>query len=163
MQPATASATTLPSSSEPSWTWASSSPGRTRSAMAQVSRSRSASPCPDLEGCRAERPTALRLGLCDDRAVNAIDALTLLLIVVALILGWRSGAIPQITGLLGAIVGGVVAILALPYLAGILPDLDPPVPPFVLLLRLLSAVAPRASLRAGIGRAAAGPRRTRPP
>ena len=31
---------------------------------------------------------------------------------VALILGWRSGAIPQISGLIGAIGGGVVAILA---------------------------------------------------
>ena len=39
--------------------------------------------------------------------MNPIDVLTLLLIVVALILGWRSGAIPQISGLIGAI-GGVV-------------------------------------------------------
>ena len=32
--------------------------------------------------------------LCDDRAVNPIDAVTLLLVVVAVILGWRSGRAP---------------------------------------------------------------------
>ena len=73
--------------------------------------------------------------------MNAIDALTLLLIVVALILGWRSGAIPQVTGLLGAIAGGVVAILALPYLADVLSELDPAVRPFVVLIGLITAVA----------------------
>ncbi|MFL5674406.1 MAG: MarP family serine protease [Chloroflexota bacterium] len=87
--------------------------------------------------------------------MNAIDALTLLLIVVALILGWRSGAIPQVTGLLGAIGGGVVAILALPYLADILSDLDPAVRPFVVLIGLVSAVALGESIGAAIGRTAA--------
>ena len=76
--------------------------------------------------------------------MNAIDALTLLLIVVALILGWRSGAIPQVTGLLGAIAGGVVAILALPYLADVLSELDPSIRPFVV---LFSAETPLSTLR----------------
>jgi len=87
--------------------------------------------------------------------VNAIDALTLLLIVVALILGWRSGAIPQITGLLGAIVGGVAAILALPFLADLLADLDPAVRPFVVLIGLIGAVAIGESVGAAIGRSVA--------
>ncbi|MFL5641988.1 MAG: MarP family serine protease [Chloroflexota bacterium] len=87
--------------------------------------------------------------------MNAIDALTLLLIVVALVLGWRSGAIPQVTGLLGAIVGGVGAILALPYLADLLSDLDPTVRPFVVLIGLIGAVAIGESVGAGIGRSVA--------
>ena len=87
--------------------------------------------------------------------MNAIDALTLLLIVVALILGWRSGAIPQVTGLLGAIAGGVAAILALPYLADVLSELDPAVRPFVVLVGLIAAVAIGESIGAAIGRTVA--------
>jgi hypothetical protein len=63
--------------------------------------------------------------------VNALDAITLFLIVAALILGWRSGAIPQISGLIGAIAGGVSRILALPYLADPLSAIDPAIRPIV--------------------------------
>lgn len=94
--------------------------------------------------------------MCDDRSVNPIDAITLLLIVVALILGWRSGAIPQITGLLGAIGGGAVAILALPYLAEPLSGIDPAFRPVVVLLGLVGAVAIGESLGGAVGRAVAG-------
>jgi S1-C subfamily serine protease len=87
--------------------------------------------------------------------VNALDALTLLLIVVALILGWRSGAIPQVTGLLGAIAGGVAVILALPSLADLLSELDPAVRPFIVLIGLISAVALGESIGAALGRRAA--------
>jgi S1-C subfamily serine protease len=87
--------------------------------------------------------------------VNAIDALTLLLIVVALILGWRSGAIPQVSGLLGAIGGGVVVILLLPYLADPLADLDPAIRPFLVLAGLIGAVAIGESVGAAVGRAMA--------
>jgi S1-C subfamily serine protease len=94
--------------------------------------------------------------LCDDRAVNPLDAITLLLIVVAAILGWRSGAIPQVSGLIGAIAGGAAAILALPYLADPLSGLDPSLRPVVVLIGLVGAVALGESLGAGLGRAAAG-------
>jgi Trypsin-like serine proteases, typically periplasmic, contain C-terminal PDZ domain len=94
--------------------------------------------------------------LCDDRSVNPIDAITLLLVVVALILGWRSGAIPQVTGLLGAIGGGVVAILALPYLAEPLSGIDPAFRPVVVLLGLVGAVAIGESVGGAVGRAVAG-------
>ena len=56
-------------------------------------------------------------GLCDDRRVNPLDALVLLLLVAGVILGWRSGAIPQVAGLLGAVGGGALVILVLPSLA----------------------------------------------
>ena len=87
--------------------------------------------------------------------MNPIDALTLLLIVVAMILGWRSGAIPQVTGLLGAVAGGVLAILALPLLSDLLLGLDPSIRPFVVLIGLISAVALGESVGAAIGRALA--------
>ncbi len=88
--------------------------------------------------------------------MNALDAITLLLIVVALILGWRSGAIPQVTGLLGAIGGGVLAILVLPYLADVLRELDASIRPFVVLIGLIGAVAIGESVGAAIGRSLAG-------
>jgi Trypsin-like peptidase domain/Colicin V production protein len=87
--------------------------------------------------------------------VNPLDAITLLLIVAAAILGWRSGAIPQIAGLVGAIAGGAVAILALPYLADPLSGIDPAFRPIVVLVGLIGAVAIGESLGAGFGRAVA--------
>ena len=88
--------------------------------------------------------------------MNALDALTLLLVVVAVILGWRSGAIPQVAGLIGAIVGGVTAILALPYLADPLSAIDPTVRPFVVLVGLVGAVVVGESIGTALGRTAAG-------
>ncbi len=87
--------------------------------------------------------------------MNPLDALTLLLIVVAAILGWRSGAIPQVSGLIGAIVGGATAILAFPYLADPLSGIDPAFRPVVVLIFLIGAVAVGESVGAGIGRVAA--------
>ena len=87
--------------------------------------------------------------------MNPLDAITLLLVVVAVILGWRSGAIPQVTGLAGAITGGALAVVAIPALADPLSGLDPTVRPFVVLLGLTAAVAIGETLGAGIGRAAA--------
>ncbi len=88
--------------------------------------------------------------------MNELDAITLLLVVVAAILGWRSGAIPQIAGLIGAIAGGGVAIVALPNLAGPLGDVEPMLRPVVVLLLLIGAVALGESIGGAIGRAIAG-------
>jgi hypothetical protein len=87
--------------------------------------------------------------------VNPLDAITLLLIVVALILGWRSGAIPQVSGLVGAVIGGVAVILALPYFAEPVAAVDPALRPIVVLLGLVGAVAIGESLGAAFGRAVA--------
>ena len=84
--------------------------------------------------------------------MNPIDILTLLLIVVALILGWRSGAIPQISGLIGAIGGGVVAILLLPTFADPLASIDPTYRPIVVLAGLVVAVGIGESLGGALGR-----------
>ena len=87
--------------------------------------------------------------------MNALDAITLLLIFVALILGWRSGAIPQVTGLLGAVAGGAAAIFALPYLADPLSGIDPAFRPIVVLIALVGAVSVGETIGAALGRAIA--------
>jgi len=88
--------------------------------------------------------------------VNLLDAIAVCLIVAGAILGWRSGAIPQIAGLVGAIVGGVGVILALPYLADPLSGLDPTIRPITVLVLLIAAVAIGESIGASFGRAVAG-------
>ena len=94
--------------------------------------------------------------LCDDRPVNALDAITLCLIVAGVILGWRSGAIPQVLGLIGAILGGAAAIIALPYFEDPLSGIDPTIRPIVVLAGLVVAVGIGKSLGAALGRALAG-------
>jgi S1-C subfamily serine protease len=84
--------------------------------------------------------------------VNPIDLIAVLLIVVALILGARSGAIPQISGLLGAVAGGVAVILLLPVLAEPLSGVDPQMRPWLVLGGLIGAVALGESAGGGAGR-----------
>ena len=60
--------------------------------------------------------------------MNPIDAVTLLLVVVAVILGWRSGAIPQLLGLVGAVLAGAAVLYALPLVEWT-PGRDRPGPP----------------------------------
>jgi S1-C subfamily serine protease len=87
--------------------------------------------------------------------VNLLDAIAVCLVVAGAILGWRSGAIPQVAGLVGAIVGGVAVILALPYLADPLSGLDPTIRPITVLVLLIGAVAIGESIGASFGRAVA--------
>ena len=86
--------------------------------------------------------------------MNPLDAIAILLVVVALILGARSGAIPQVGGLLGAVVGGAAAILALPALADPLSGVDPAMRPWLVLGGLIGAVGLGESLGAALGRRA---------
>jgi S1-C subfamily serine protease len=90
--------------------------------------------------------------LCDDPAVNLFDLGALLLLVVAVILGYRSGALPQVGGLGGAILGGVLAILALSPVESLLGALDPGARALVVLLWLLLAVGAGEAIGSGIGR-----------
>jgi hypothetical protein len=83
--------------------------------------------------------------------VNPIDAVTLLLIVVAVILGWRSGAIPQLLGLVGAVLAGAAVLYAVPLASGPLGEIDPVLRPIVVLGALIGAVAIGESLGAGLG------------
>jgi uncharacterized membrane protein required for colicin V production len=84
--------------------------------------------------------------------VNPLDVVALLLIAIGAILGFRSGALPQIGGLIGAIGGAAIVILALPYLADALENLDPAIRPFIVLAGLLIVVAIGESIGSTIGR-----------
>jgi S1-C subfamily serine protease len=84
--------------------------------------------------------------------VNPFDVIAVALIVLAVVLGFRSGAMPQVGGLIGAIGGGALAILALPYLADPLQSLDPAIRPFIVLAGLLLAVGIGESIGSAIGR-----------
>ncbi len=78
--------------------------------------------------------------------MNLFDVGAVVLVTVAVLLGFRSGALPQIGGLVGAVAGGAVAILALPLAAGVLTSFDPMLRALGVVVWLLVAV--------GIGEAA---------
>jgi S1-C subfamily serine protease len=87
--------------------------------------------------------------------VNTLDLVAIGLVVVAILLGFRSGAFPQLGGLLGAIGGGALVVLALPALGDPLSELDPVVRPFVVLAGLIGAVALGEAIGSHVGRAIA--------
>ena len=93
--------------------------------------------------------------LCDDRGVNPFDLFAILLLVLAVLLGFRSGALPQVGGLLGAIGGGAAIVVALPVLVEPLSSIDPTFRPFVVLAGLLAAVGLGESIGSAIGRRSA--------
>ena len=84
--------------------------------------------------------------------MNLLDLLAVVLAIVALILGARSGAIPQVGGLLGAVGGGALAILVLPALADPLSGVDPSIRPFLVIGGLVGAVAIGETVGAAVGR-----------
>jgi S1-C subfamily serine protease len=88
--------------------------------------------------------------------VNLFDVGAILLLVIAVILGFRSGALPQIGGLLGAIVGGGLAVVALPIIRLLVTDLEPWPTALVVLGWLLASVAVGEAVGSGIGRLVAG-------
>ena len=57
--------------------------------------------------------------------VNLLDLAIVGLIVVAALVGWRSGAIPQVLGLAGAALGVLIVIVAAPAAVDALGDLEP--------------------------------------
>jgi S1-C subfamily serine protease len=87
--------------------------------------------------------------------VNPLDLVAIALVVVAIVLGFNSGALPQVGGLLGAVAGGALAILALPHLVTPLDTVPIGIRPYVVLAGLLLAVGVGESIGSAIGRTAA--------
>ncbi len=87
--------------------------------------------------------------------MNPLDIVAIVLIVLAVVLGFNSGALPQVGGLLGAVAGGALAILALPLLAEPLQAVPVGIRPYVVLAGLLMAVGIGESIGSAIGRTAA--------
>lgn len=87
--------------------------------------------------------------------MNWFDALVVTLVVIAVVIGFRSGALPQICGLTGAVMGGGLAILLLPHLEDPLTSLDPEIRAFVVFGVVLFAVGIGEAIGSAIGRTAA--------
>ena len=84
--------------------------------------------------------------------MNAFDLLAVLVVVVAVLLGFRSGLLPQVGGLAGAIGGGLIAIWALPIVEPGLASLDPAVRALAVLAGIVLAVGLGEGIGASLGR-----------
>jgi S1-C subfamily serine protease len=87
--------------------------------------------------------------------VNAFDLAVLVLFVAAVIIGLTSGAIPQLAGLLCALGGGILAIVALPWIEGPLASVDPPIRAFVVLAGMLFLVGIGEAIGSALGQTVA--------
>ena len=83
--------------------------------------------------------------------MNLFDAFAVVFIVIAVLLGLRSGALPQIGGLVGALIGGGLAIVSVQLLEDPLTDVNPTVRPFLVLIGLFGAVIIGESIGSSIG------------
>jgi S1-C subfamily serine protease len=84
--------------------------------------------------------------------MNPVDFLAVVLFIIAVLLGFRSGFLPQLGGIGGAILGGVVAISALPIVEPRLADLDPTIRALAVLAGLVFAVGLGEAIGAALGR-----------
>jgi S1-C subfamily serine protease len=87
--------------------------------------------------------------------VNLFDLVVLILLVAAILIGIRSGALPQLGGLVGAFGGGALAILALPRIERPLNALLPEPRAILVLAGILFVVGVGEAIGAAVGRAGA--------
>ena len=87
--------------------------------------------------------------------MNLFDLVVVALVAIAMLFGFRSGALPQLTGLLGAIGGGSLVILALPHLEAPLNAIEPSLRAFVVLAGILFSVGLGEAIGSAVGRSAA--------
>ena len=73
--------------------------------------------------------------------MNILDLAAILILIITFFAGLRSGFLPQLGGLLGALLGGFVAIQLLPLVRGFLEELDPSLRALIVLGGLLFFVA----------------------
>jgi S1-C subfamily serine protease len=86
--------------------------------------------------------------------VNVVDLVAVVLVAVSVILGIRSGALPQLAGLAGAAIGAVVGFVVLPIAAPLLDSVAPTLRAIIVLSVLLGLVGLGEGLGATAGRAA---------
>jgi S1-C subfamily serine protease len=87
--------------------------------------------------------------------VNLFDLFVVVLVVIAVVIGFRSGALPQLIGLAGALLGGGLALFLLPRLEAPLTSVDPQLRAFVVLAVILFSVGIGEAIGSAIGRTAA--------
>ena len=88
-------------------------------------------------------------------AVNLFDVVVLVLLVVAILIGVSSGALPQVGGLIGALGGGILAIVSLPLIEVPLDPFPPEIRAILVLAGILFLVGVGEAIGGAIGRAAA--------
>jgi S1-C subfamily serine protease len=92
--------------------------------------------------------------VCQHPAVNTIDLVAVAMLVLAIVLGARSGALPQLAGLSGAALGAIAGFVILPVATPLLDTLPPTIRAVVVLSVLLGLVGLGEGLGAAGGRAA---------
>ncbi len=83
--------------------------------------------------------------------VNLVDLGAAAILVLAILSGFRSGVLPQLGGLAGAVAGGGLTIAALPLLRPQLETLDPPIRALAVLIGLVFAVAVGEAIGSTVG------------
>jgi S1-C subfamily serine protease/uncharacterized membrane protein required for colicin V production len=86
--------------------------------------------------------------------VNPIDVVAILLFVIAVILGVRSGALPQLAGLSGAAIGALIGFTLIPAASPLMDSWPPTIRAIVTLGTLLGLVGLGEGVGAGFGRMA---------
>lgn len=86
--------------------------------------------------------------------MNPLDLIAIVLIVLAVLLGVRSGALPQLFGLVGAAAAALAGLAVLPSVMPILDELSAPIRAIVVLSVLLGLVGVGETLGAMLGRQA---------
>ena len=92
--------------------------------------------------------------MCHDPAVNPLDLVAIGLLVIAVLLGLRSGALPQLLGLLGAAVAALTGLAVLPAVTPLLDSVPAAIRAIVVLSVLLGLIGLGEALGATGGRAA---------
>ncbi len=87
--------------------------------------------------------------------VNLFDLLIVILVAAAILIGISSGALPQVGGLLGAFVGGALAIAMLPWVEPFLDRVDPGQRAIIVLAAILIVVGVGEAVGSAFGRLAA--------
>ena len=87
--------------------------------------------------------------------MNLFDLVVVVLVTIAIVIGFRSGALPQLIGLAGALLGGALALLLVPHLEAPLASVDPPLRAFLVLGLILFSVGIGEAVGSAIGRSAA--------
>ncbi|HUQ44049.1 MAG TPA: MarP family serine protease [Candidatus Limnocylindria bacterium] len=86
--------------------------------------------------------------------MNPLDVIAVLLLVLAIVLGVRSGALPQLLGLAGAAIAAITGLAILPALTPFLDNLTPAIRAIIVLSALLGLIGLGEALGAMGGRAA---------
>jgi len=123
--------------------------GQTARSGARVAPVRRRAPGGDPTAPAPGRPHCATIG-----SVNPLDAVALALLVLAVILGARSGALPQVGGLIGAAAGTIAGLAAVRFVLPQLQDVSAPVRVGAVLIALLLFVGVGEMAGARIGRAA---------